>query len=126
MAAKALKPVADTNVLDLTGLPERAMVKLPHGKTTKFFELRSPEELTFAEFARQAQIGKELTERASSSGEEGVLEELQTLILEGAHIILVDLSASAAKALTPGRYLKIYSFFNSQAGLEEAEKADNS
>lgn len=121
MATKAKKPTADTNVLDLTGLPKRPMVKLPHGNTTKFFELRTPEELTFEEFARQAQIGRELTERASAAGEEGVLEELQALILEGAHMILVDLSASAAKALTPGRYLKIYSFFNSQVNPEEAE-----
>ena len=118
-ATKVKKPSANTNVLDLTGIPDRPMVKLPHGKgSTKWFELRTPEELTFEEFARQVQIGKELTERASSAGEEGVLEELQALILEGANLILIDLSASAAKALTPGRYLKIYDFFNSQAKLE--------
>jgi hypothetical protein len=115
------KPSADTNVLDLTGIPKRPMVKLPHGKVTKYFELRTPEELTFEEFARQVQIGKELTERAGSAGEEGVLEELQALILEGANLILIDLSASAAKALTPGRYLRVYDFFNSQAKLSEAD-----
>ncbi len=121
---KAKKPSADTNVLDLTGAPKRPMVKLPHGSTTKWFELRTPEELTFEEFARQVQVGRELTERASTVGEEGVLEELQALVVEGAHMILVDLSASAAKALTPGRYLKIYDFFNSQAKLSEAPSTE--
>jgi len=124
MAAKALKPVADTNVLDLTGAPDRAMVKLPNGKNTKYFELRTPEELTFEQFARQVKVGKELTDRASSVGEEGVLEELQTLVVEAAHMILVDLTDQAAKALTPGRYLKIQSFFNSQANLSEAENTE--
>ena len=124
MAAKAKKPGANTNVLDLTGAPDRPMVKLPHGNTTKYFELRLPEELTFEEFARQVQVGKELTERAGTAGDEGVLEELQALVVEGAHMILVDLSASAAKALTPGRYLKVYDFFNSQAKLSEAASTE--
>lgn len=110
--------MADSLVLDLSEVPDHPTVMLPEGD----FELRTPDELTFQEFGRQMRIGKELIERAASISEEGVLEELQALVIEAAHLVLINLTDEAAENLTPGRYLKISSFFNSLTHLEEQEK----
>jgi len=109
--------MANTLLLDLSETPDHPTVKLPDGD----FEMRTPDELTFEEFGRQMRIGKELIERSSSINEEGVLAELQALVIEAAHLVLIDLTDEAAENLTPGRYLKISSFFNSLAHLDGAE-----
>lgn len=104
-------------VLDLTGAPDRPTVKLPGGD----FEMRLAEELTFQQFSRQVQIGKQLIARAGDVDEEGVLDELQALVIEAGQILLVDLSDEAAADITPGMYLKISGFFNQLAHANAAE-----
>lgn len=108
-----------SKILDLTIAPVHPIVRLPEGD----FEMRTAEELTFEQFGRQISIGKELTERAPEVGEPGVLEDLQKIVVEAAHIILIDLTDKAAENLTPGRYLKINDFFHKQA--KEKEQPEN-
>ncbi len=96
-----------TKVLDLTGAPDRPVVKLPAGD----FELRVPEELTFDEFAAQTRLGKTIMEKAGEADDPDVLVELQTLIADGAMIMLVDLDDATARSITPGMFLKISAFF---------------
>jgi len=103
-------------VLDLTGAPERPTVKLPEGD----FKMRIAEELTFEEFGRQTALGQTLIERAAEAAQPGegqaeLLGGLQTLVVEAAKMILIDLTDEAAANLTPGRYLKINNFFNALA-----------
>ena len=97
------------HLLDLTGTPDRPTVRLNAGD----FKMRVPEELTFAQFGRQVAIGTTLVEMSSHSTEEGILDELQELVMEAAKNILIDLTDEAAESLTPGMYLKISNFFNS-------------
>lgn len=107
---KTPKRVVNTGsqILDLTGTPDRPTVKLDKGD----FKMRLPEELTFAEFGRQAAIGATLVTMSERADEDGVLEELQALVMEAAKGLLIDLTDDAALSLTPGMYLKISDFFN--------------
>jgi hypothetical protein len=109
----------ELQVLDLTGEPERPTVKLPEGE----FKMRLAEELTFKQFGRQISIGQTLMDRAAEAAQPGenqakLIKGLQTLIVESAHMILIDLTDEAAAALTPGRYLKVNNFFNKLATQE--------
>ena len=119
-ALKVSPPPANPKVLDLTGEPVHPVVRLPEGD----FEMLTQEELTFEQFGRQVHIGNRLVERAAHVEEDGVLEELQELVMEAARMILIDLTDEAAANLTPGRYLKISNFFNTLAaedGQSESE-----
>lgn len=103
----AAAPV-DPQVLDLTGEPVHPVVRLPEGD----FKMRTPEELTFEQFGRQVSIGKQLIDLAGRVAEDGVMGELQHLVVEASNMILIDLTEKAARNLTPGRYLRINDFFN--------------
>ena len=126
------RPGSGNLFLDLTGTPDRPTVRLDAGD----FEMKLPEELTFAEFARQAVIGTTLVTMSSHADEEGVLDDLQELVMEAAGNILVDLTDEAGLSLTPGMYLKISNFFNglvdvsatttSESGLDSAPGASDS
>ncbi len=109
----------ELQVLDLTGAPERPTVKLPEGN----FKMRVAEELTFKQFGRQISIGQTMIDRAAEASKPGkgqakLLKGLQDLIVESAHMILIDLTDEAAANLTPGSYLKINNFFNALASQE--------
>jgi hypothetical protein len=77
--------------------------------------MRLSEELTFEDFARQVKIGKTLAERIEFVEEDGVLEELQALVVEASQMILIKLDDAAAADITPGMYLKISTFFRQLA-----------
>lgn len=97
----------DMQVLDLSVVPKRPTVKLPTGD----HEIRLPEELTFDEFAKQTRLGKTIMSKAGDADDPDTLEDLQALVAEGAQIMLLDLDDEDARAITPGMFLKISSFF---------------
>ena len=108
--------------LDLSQLiEERPTVRLPDGD----FKMRRPEELTFTQFGRQTAIGKTLIEQAEHVGEEGVLDQLQQLVIEAAQILLVDFPDDIAATVTPGMYLSISRFFSRLANANEAEASES-
>lgn len=107
----APKP-SDPAVLDLTGKADRPTVRLPQGD----FKMRLAEDLTFVQFGRQLQIFNTILELAEKDvAEEGVLEEMQGLVVEASGVLLIDLSDEAAAEITPGMYMKINDFFNGLA-----------
>ncbi len=101
-------PSTGPDMLDLTAELERPTVRLEAGD----YKMRLHEELTFDEFALQVRTGKEMEEKSSEIGTDGVLEELQAMIVKSSMIMLVGLDPEAAATITPGQYGKILHFFN--------------
>ena len=87
--------------------------------------MRLAEELTFDEFATEVRAGQAMVEKAPHVGEEGVLEELQTMIVKSARILLVDLDDAAAATITPGQYSRISAFFNKLGTAQPAVSSEN-
>ena len=98
-----------SQILDLTGAAERRpTIKFDHGD----YSMLLVEELTFAQFSAQAAIGKRLIAVGDDVDKEGVLEELQVLIVEAVRMICPDMDDEAAQRVTPGQFLRISAFFN--------------
>lgn len=107
----------DLRILDLTGaVDRRPTVKLDTGE----YRMILVEELTFTQFADQADIGKRLIAVAEDLDNPNMLDELQTLVVRGVQMILVDMDDEAAQAVTPGQYLRITAFFNLLDDVTEA------
>lgn len=107
------------NLLDLSGPVDRPKVRLPEGD----FGIRLPEELTMSEYARVLrimghieQIGDEFRESSSdvekATSEGGLLDQMQEAIVEGARLMIVDVTDEAARNLTPGQFGRLTGFFN--------------
>lgn len=90
------------------------------------FEMRTSEELGFAEFGRHLSIGKRMIEISKEGVDEESLLELQELTIEGVHLFLIDVPDEVASKITPGLYGKIQSFFTKLAKADDDDEAEAS
>ena len=89
------------------------------------YEMRPPEELTFEDFALQARLGTRMVEVAEGGIDEDSLTELQGLVAQGIHLLLVDVPDDVVSKVNPGNFRRLQSFFNKLTDADEAEVSES-